>query len=1157
MKRDLYKFSKFIAIIFAVLIILSTPLFYGTVAEILPSNNFIEFNPAVTTALPDITITPEIRDLASQLKNEPDRIYSYVREVAGSDFDQAALSVALLRAAGYPAKIVYGTVEMEKSKVDRAWVAAYINGEWKQFDPSFRIGRSYFVKGNAVDPSMVESANIPDSLPFKIIAMTNTQDYAKHNVEKAIKSGMQLKVDNNPNLTEPFNKGLNWTKRVKNADGCWGFKIDPRDTASSICVLNRTTAYNFSEEIKGLERFKNKDGSYGREEIYETTYYVLKTKYDNKSVEYIINSQNLDPKGSWNFNVEDTCFALISLNASVSTDTNITNATSKGIQWLIANMNDDYGFGYYSQDESYPLYTAYAALVFKEFGYSEEYNKTALWIINHVYPDGSWKYLRDSAYSISALAGSGYNISSSVEYLKVKGKETADPYTKALIIQALNENGVDVTKQANELYNMEKKETKSWGIITDEDKIILTSKAVDLFKGVRETECANAGLEYLANKTPKRLQGLASMAIAFKDDYVNCSYIIHELLKYQKEDGGFGEKYYESNVKDTSLAYIALVNTSYTIENETALSYILNSQKPDGSFGTVDETALAIIALKLSGNASLSETINKAADYVSSHQNSNGSWLDNRQTALCLRALLLVNDKYAANITKVESYLIQNQNADGSWDLCYQDVLTTIDVLRAFSITIATKPPGIISWSPIEPIVKDVEGARRTFNISVDQVANVSWLINGTEVQTNTSIYDTVYTNTSAAVGTWNVSAIATNPDGTDMQSWIWSVSPAPVPPSITSFSPSSPVSDVEGATRTFNITINQTVNVSWQINGSEVQANGSVTEASYTNTSAAVGTWNVSAVATNANGTDVQTWTWNVTVAPLPEPPTNLTATLNMNGSITLNWTPSTSPDVASYSIYISSNASKFNFTMPDETVSQPNLIWTDVYATLTDERYYIVRANDTAGNEETNTVRVGKFNISLETGWNLISIPLNLSKNGNASWELTHRASWSAPLPGDPLPVTPKNSITYIFRWNPAADRYEYSRHYADWGWVGSFSTLEPGHGYWAYTTQPCNLTIVGGVPVDSTTISLDTDWNMVGWYSVKETALDPDPLTADPPESITDIFRWNSTTDLYEWAMYWEGFWLSDEGVDTLEPGRGYWFNTYQHCTCTYEP
>jgi hypothetical protein len=85
-------------------------------------------------------------------------------------------------------------------------------------------------------------------------------------------------------------------------------------------------------------------------------------------------------------------------------------------------------------------------------------------------------------------------------------------------------------------------------------------------------------------------------------------------------------------------------------------------------------------------------------------------------------------------------------------------------------------------------------------------------------------------------------------------------------PPEITYYAPESPVNDYVAANRTFKITIDQNVEVSWQINGTEVQTNASVTAASYTNTSAVNGTWNVSAIVTNANGTGMQMWTWTVT---------------------------------------------------------------------------------------------------------------------------------------------------------------------------------------------------------------------------------------------------------------------------------------------------
>ena len=86
-------------------------------------------------------------------------------------------------------------------------------------------------------------------------------------------------------------------------------------------------------------------------------------------------------------------------------------------------------------------------------------------------------------------------------------------------------------------------------------------------------------------------------------------------------------------------------------------------------------------------------------------------------------------------------------------------------------------------------------------------------------------------------------------------------------PPNITSFAPETPVNDETDATRTFNITIDQTADVTWLINGTIVQdTNNSITTASYTNTSAAIGVRNVSAVVESANGTDMQIWIWNVT---------------------------------------------------------------------------------------------------------------------------------------------------------------------------------------------------------------------------------------------------------------------------------------------------
>ena len=122
------------------------------------------------------------------------------------------------------------------------------------------------------------------------------------------------------------------------------------------------------------------------------------------------------------------------------------------------------------------------------------------------------------------------------------------------------------------------------------------------------------------------------------------------------------------------------------------------------------------------------------------------------------------------------------------------------------------------------------------------------------------------------------------------------------LPANITAWNPiEAIVNNTEGESRTFNISINQTVNISWQINGTEVQTNESVTEAAYTNASAVVGTWNVSAIATNTTIglSDMHTWTWSVTLTPTitPTPAVNITSTPTPTPSVTP--TPTSKPSI------------------------------------------------------------------------------------------------------------------------------------------------------------------------------------------------------------------------------------------------------------------
>lgn len=107
--------------------------------------------PQDTAETEDVQITPAIKSQASALNNDPVKIYNWVRNniqfipsygsIQGSDltllnkrgnaFDTASLLIALYRAAGIPARYVYGTIEVPIDKVMN-WVGGVTKPEAAQ-----------------------------------------------------------------------------------------------------------------------------------------------------------------------------------------------------------------------------------------------------------------------------------------------------------------------------------------------------------------------------------------------------------------------------------------------------------------------------------------------------------------------------------------------------------------------------------------------------------------------------------------------------------------------------------------------------------------------------------------------------------------------------------------------------------------------------------------------------------------------------------------------------------------------------------------------------------------------------------------------------------------------------------------------------------------
>ena len=90
-------------------------------------------------------------------------------------------------------------------------------------------------------------------------------------------------------------------------------------------------------------------------------------------------------------------------------------------------------------------------------------------------------------------------------------------------------------------------------------------------------------------------------------------------------------------------------------------------------------------------------------------------------------------------------------------------------------------PPDIIPQEPVDTEINNIEGESRTFSVSIDQSVDIVWQLNGTEVQTDEDVTEASYTNASAVLGTWNVSAIGTSRETglSGIHTWIWNVTDA------------------------------------------------------------------------------------------------------------------------------------------------------------------------------------------------------------------------------------------------------------------------------------------------------------------------------------------------------------------------------------------
>ncbi len=126
------------------------------------------------------------------------------------------------------------------------------------------------------------------------------------------------------------------------------------------------------------------------------------------------------------------------------------------------------------------------------------------------------------------------------------------------------------------------------------------------------------------------------------------------------------------------------------------------------------------------------------------------------------------------------------------------------------------------------------------------------------------------------------------------------------------------------------------------------------------------------------------------------PSAPTNLSATALTGGSISLTWTASSSGGVDQYNIYRATTSGGHNYSSPTYTVSSGTTTYTDTSTTDGVTYYYVVRAQDSVGNVDTNTNEV-----SATADASAPSAPTSLTAMAIAAGSI--KLTWTASSSGD----------------------------------------------------------------------------------------------------------------------------------------------------------
>lgn len=283
-----------------------------------------------------------------------------------------------------------------------------------------------------------------------------------------------------------------------------------------------------------------------------------------------------------------------------------------------------------------------------------------------------------------------------------------------------------------------------------------------------------------------------------------------------------------------------------------------------------------------------------------------------------------------------------------------------------------------------------------------------------------------------------------------------------------------------------------------------------------------------------------------------------NITENITIDEDVEIDWSPVDFAD--NYSIYYTDDLDN-DFSILQTGITDSN--WTDPGADSVPERYYLIAAN-VNGTEINTTKIIGKKDYYSDNNWSLISVPFNIS-----DWILKNST-----YDGFNPHTEPDNCLVSIYRYNITGDCFAQTDIMGDEWYPASGcdgftdNSLEPSRGYWFFSNETCRIIFSGEVTDTETVVNyqLDTDYNIVGWYSPVNATLptggEPPyyPVEVDPVDSVWLAIRYDDDTQTFQHTGHYDGWgwwpYLGSEDFVSLESMRSYYFVSDNPATWTYD-